>query len=987
MKLSLYLAVLGALSSSSTALARDYTLGEPRDCCGQEVYVDCPVRPGATDACAHGSRYDHTNDEDYFGKGLKCFNTGCVIPSTTFCAQDIADGTTVACTKNVRSCAAQSGSAICDVAGPAGANACEVIAEGYINFCPKFACRGGMINNTDTDRDGLYDCWETEGGIDDDGDGTIDFDLSTYGVNPKRVDVLVEIDFFDCHVAGGDCAPGVPAMPDAGVAGTPADLHSHQPDPMALQLVQAAFASALNANPDGTTGVHLAFSPGMEALAHRNNCDLDATCFDGIKAANFGTPAERASGAIAGKRVAVHYALWNHDQGPSRSSSGLSNQPGGNLMISLGTTWARTIPEQAGTFMHELGHNLGLDHGGVDNVNHKPNYFSVMNYEWQFGIAPARNFDYSRSALPTLDETALSEALGVQGNPALVTDWVCPNANGNAGSASGPLDWNCNGTAADLGVVQDLNHDRICLTQGPNNNLDSVPGGDDALAFGTVDPGPDGVLNSTPLATSDDLIVGSQIVAGSDAVLQSVPLAGSDDVVAGIEIWDGPNRTCESTLVGDDQKNFDEPRAAGDVERTLKGYDDWSNLDYDFVPHLDGYTSKGVGSKLTTNELTFVVSQKIAQRQQLADLGVSQRGQRNADGSITYVLQVTNRGPKDAIEPTMNERIPGSLAVLSCISQRGNCVIRNGYLSLRFVTLASGETLQVVVNAQTVGAVPNGTHVTATIAALSTDTVRSNNQSSICLLPPAFTAPANLSISSCAGLALGTPTFSSACGLTVSVSNDAPAVFPLGTTTVTWTAVDSDGNRTSATQLVTATLGDDPSCCPIGSNKILGSSGTDTLFGTSGVDCILARGGLDIVDGRGGNDFISGGDGPDQLIARTGSVYISGGAGNDLIQGGDQASILIGGPDNDIVSGGNGADTIDLGPGNDQAFGLNGDDVIHGGTGIDVISGGAGNDRLFGDEDNDTLIGDLGDDTLDGGPGTDVCNRLLGHDTVMACEL
>ena len=30
--------------------------------------------------------------------------------------------------------------------------------------------------------------------------------------------------------------------------------------------------------------------------------------------------------------------------------------------------------------MHELGHTLGLQHGGADDVNLKPNYLSVMSY-------------------------------------------------------------------------------------------------------------------------------------------------------------------------------------------------------------------------------------------------------------------------------------------------------------------------------------------------------------------------------------------------------------------------------------------------------------------------------------------------------------------------------------------------------------------------------------------------------------------------------
>lgn len=36
-----------------------------------------------------------------------------------------------------------------------------------------------------------------------------------------------------------------------------------------------------------------------------------------------------------------------------------------------------------GTFLHELGHNLFLDHGGADAINYKPNYLSIMNYAWQ----------------------------------------------------------------------------------------------------------------------------------------------------------------------------------------------------------------------------------------------------------------------------------------------------------------------------------------------------------------------------------------------------------------------------------------------------------------------------------------------------------------------------------------------------------------------------------------------------------------------------
>lgn len=52
------------------------------------------------------------------------------------------------------------------------------------------------------------------------------------------------------------------------------------------------------------------------------------------------------------------------------------------------------------------------------------------------------------------------------------------------------------------------------------------------------------------------------------------------------------------------------------------------------------------------------------------------------------------------------------------------------------------------------------------------------------------------------GVQLGAATVADDCS-GASVSNDAPGVFPVGTTTVTWTAVDAAGNTATATQMVT----------------------------------------------------------------------------------------------------------------------------------------------------------------------------------------
>ena len=75
-------------------------------------------------------------------------------------------------------------------------------------------------------------------------------------------------------------------------------------------------------------------------------------------------------------------------------------------------------------------------------------------------------------------------------------------------------------------------------------------------------------------------------------------------------------------------------------------------------------------------------------------------------------------------------------------------------------------------------------------------------------MPPTITAPPNLTVNAnpgvcyATGVALGSPTTGDNCSVP-SVSSNAPAQFPLGPTTVTWTVRDSSGNSATATQTVT----------------------------------------------------------------------------------------------------------------------------------------------------------------------------------------
>ena len=151
-------------------------------------------------------------------------------------------------------------------------------------------------------------------------------------------------------------------------------------------------------------------------------------------------------------------------------------------MVTLGA-WpdpeAKGLPftsgdEQAGVFMHELGHTLGLGHGGGDDINDKPNYHSVMNYLWSMpepwmyeswlGRDENGNdktddtvwaLDYSEQVLPTLDETNLTEANGVGGTRGVWFEY--PPDSGDVMPEFGNVDWNLNNSFIDTGVQQDIN--------------------------------------------------------------------------------------------------------------------------------------------------------------------------------------------------------------------------------------------------------------------------------------------------------------------------------------------------------------------------------------------------------------------------------------------------------------------------------------------------------------------------------------------------
>ena len=166
-------------------------------------------------------------------------------------------------------------------------------------------------------------------------------------------------------------------------------------------------------------------------------------------------------------------------------------------------------------------------------------------------------------------------------------------------------------------------------------------------------------------------------------------------------------------------------------------------------------------------------------------------------------------------------------------------------------------------------------------------------------------------------------------------------------------------------------------------NALTGLAGNDLLWASSGDDLLTGGPGADRLVGGAGNDTASWAGSSDGVTVRLHSLKASGGdaqgdtflytvdvaytdaGGVEQTESLPDVENLIGSNHDDILAGDRRDNGIDGGAGNDTLYGGPG-------GGDDVMAGGLGNDRLFGGQGNDTLIGGPGDDRLAGGPGADV---------------
>jgi hypothetical protein len=238
----------------------------------------------------------------------------------------------------------------------------------------------------DTDDDGLEDGWELEG-YRWSGNQYHDSNLPFRGASPRRRDVFVEVDHIVDIIGGA--------------------LHDHRMNLDSIYKAKELYATMPILNLDGTLGVNLLIIPGSPI---RFDGDVGGVCGMRRFPSNFPERKQR----IYHWAVAAHGIAGQSEPHPSNRfvfGTGNGNPYGGTM-----TDFDKFAAYAA--FVHELGHNLGLAHGGRDDLgqtNCKANYPSLMNYAYDYSFN-CSEYDlatteilFSGGGSPVLRETALRE--------------------------------------------------------------------------------------------------------------------------------------------------------------------------------------------------------------------------------------------------------------------------------------------------------------------------------------------------------------------------------------------------------------------------------------------------------------------------------------------------------------------------------------------------------------------------------------------------
>ncbi|HFI0424906.1 TPA: VWA domain-containing protein [Streptococcus suis] len=297
----------------------------------------------------------------------------------------------------------------------------DINKESYSEVMADFA--KVIKESIDSDGDGLLDDWE-EFGLKDE-KGNVILDLPAMGANKHMKDLFVQVDWmhkeittpiFKIKIRDIDVAPSAESM-----------------EMVRKQFLDHGIQLHIDMGPDSVMKYE-----GGKAVTWG---DLSA----GGNRLQYKDVFEVGSNYEHWNRVVTDYLpknRWNvfrhaffvnafSINGEEKGTGVASAIPGQAFIVALKNNYDNNLAV-AGTFMHELGHTLGLGHGGDDHTNGKPNHLSVMNYLFQlsglvysktnfehwvdflFGEKEAyKRLNFSEYALPALNEKALREKDGI----------------------------------------------------------------------------------------------------------------------------------------------------------------------------------------------------------------------------------------------------------------------------------------------------------------------------------------------------------------------------------------------------------------------------------------------------------------------------------------------------------------------------------------------------------------------------------------------
>ncbi len=416
--------------------------------------------------------------------------------------------------------------------GPSGCGVCN------------FATLPPGCNNTDSDGDGLGDAWEDNQWIDLDCDGNLDpnNDVELPGADRRVKDVYLKMSAMenspvetipDFHKPSEEAIRRVVAAFGGSHLTTPpvrcdASPTSNCPPFSICSIEDFVCLPTCTSDAGCATGVcvggmcrlrRLHFDrAAINLIPHTKVVfmgPVQTACITGgdpDQGVNFYDIKSDPVNFDPKKSLFTHYGLFAHFNScdgtstcsdvacpgvdgitPDFMNSGLAEVHGNDFVVTLGeATFAFTATQkllhEGGSVLHELGHNLGLRHGGPDcsipcpadpNQQRKVNYLSVMNYTYNFGIPvtdtagsiipssdlSAWRLDFSHRELLRLEESCLDESSGVApGNPpAYDTDLIQyydPNGVIRYGSTAPgrPIDWNGNSFPFESCVAVDINN-------------------------------------------------------------------------------------------------------------------------------------------------------------------------------------------------------------------------------------------------------------------------------------------------------------------------------------------------------------------------------------------------------------------------------------------------------------------------------------------------------------------------------------------------